>query len=204
MVLITLPRRDDLCTSMCAFVGSAPGRSDVQNYLIVDPDSTSMTSDLSGVLEHGSVVYSTVVCSNKGYLTSSATTDGLTILVDSPSNDNAYVVATSPIYTQYAPQDGYIPTNSLTLRWEGFEEPAGASLLYEARILEEGMARGLANWTRLSSAKMLTVSGLEVSLSPAVHVVEIRAVNLAGAYSDPVPVNFSIMPFPPQDTGIAS
>lgn len=39
-----------------------------------------MTSDLSNSLSHGFKVYSTVMCSNRGGLTSSAYSDGVTIL----------------------------------------------------------------------------------------------------------------------------
>ena len=187
------------------YVGSFPGWSDVQNYLTIylgSSQKTTLTSDMSGVLEHGSVVYSTVICSNKGGLTSLATTDGLTILVEPPYKMNAYAVITSPIQTQYAPRDGYLPSAACTLRWGGFAESAGTSLRYEVRIQEEGMAGGLANWITLSSSKMLTVSELELSLNPAVHVVEVRAVNRAGIHSHSVAVNFSIIPLAPQDTGI--
>ena len=157
-------------------------------------------SDLSAVIEHGTTVYSTVVCSDEGRLTSSATSNGLTILLEPPSSNSAYIDITSPSYTTYSPQDGYVPSSSVTLRWGGFSDSAGTPLLYEARILEEGEAVA-SNWTDVSSAELVTVSDLMVPEYPTVHLVQVRAVNLAGGYSDAVSANFSIVPFSPADSG---
>lgn len=187
---------------MCLFAGTSPGLSDIQNYLpiLIITDENAMTSDLSDSMQHGTTVYSTVVCSNKGGLTTSATTDGLTILTQPPRGEEAIVSVASPTFTQYRPQQGYLPTTAITIYWDGFVEPANTPLEYEVRVLEGGVV-GQTNWTSLSSAKMLTLSELELPENRT-HQVQIRASNSAEMKSEPINVNFAIVSSPPLDTGM--
>ena len=157
-----------------------------------------MTSDLSDSVLHGTTVYSTVVCSNEGALTTSATTDGLTILTQQPHGEEAVVRVASPTFTQYRPQQGYLPTAAITIYWDGFVEPAKTALEYEVRVLEGGVEQ--TNWTSLSSAKMLTLSELELAENMT-HQIQIRASNLADMKSEPINMNFAIVSSPPLDTG---
>ncbi len=155
------------------------------------------------MLEHGNKVYSTVVCSNKGGLTISATTDGLTILNEPPSNENAIAMVTSPTYTTYASREGYVSDDMLTVKWVGFAESAGTGLEYEIRLLEEGEESGVM-WVSVGSATMLSIDQLQVSENITGHVIEIRAVNLGGVVSEPISLNFSLVSTPPSDTGTYS
>lgn len=141
-----------------------------------------------------------MVCSNKGGLITSGTSDGLTILYQTPNNDDAYLGVSSPILTQYTPRQGYLPSNALTLRWDGFAESAGTALEYEVRVLEEGVI-GQGNWTALSSAKMLTLHDLGLPDNATSHMIQIRAVNLGGVVSDFIGFSFAIVSSPPYDTG---
>ena len=159
-----------------------------------------MTSDLSGIIQHGSKVYSTLVCRDQGGLSSSFSTDGLTILLEPPSSTRAYVIITSPLYTAYLPRQGYLPSPALTAVWGGFEDSAGDPLSYEVRIMENG-SLVIANWTDLSSARLLTVSELLLPYHPATHMVEVQARNSAGTYSEIRNTGFSIAPDPPVGTG---
>ena len=59
----------------------------------------------------------------------------------------------------------------------------------------------IANWTDLSSARLLTVSELMLPYHPATHMVEVRARNSAGTYSEIRNTGFSIAPDPPVGTG---
>lgn len=165
---------------------------------ILTPQNTTATSDLS--LRHGARVYSTVVCSNKGGLVSTATTDGLTILYEPPNSTDAYVSITSPAYTQFSPQQGYVPTLAATIRWDGFAESAGTPLEYEVRVLE-GVV-GQANWTGVSFAKMVSIFDLDLSQNVTSHMIEIRAVNLGGVVSDPIRTSIAIISSAPEDTGM--
>ena len=165
------------------------------------PQNTTVTSDLSNLLQHGDVIYSTVICSNKGGLTTFATTDGLTILYLPPNNTDAIALVTSPIYTQYPPRHGYVPTAALTVQWEGFVDSAETALEYEVRVLEEGSIQDEVNWTHLASTRMLSLHQLQVSENVTGHVIEIRASNLGGIVSNPIRTNFSVISSPPHDTG---
>ena len=177
------------------------GLYDVQQFLpirVLSPQNTTATSDLS--LEHGATVYSTVVCTNEGGLTSVATSDGVTILYQAPTSDAAYVSITSPTYTQYSTRQGYLPSPAAVIRWDGFAESALTPLEYEVRVLEGGVV-GQGNWTNVGSAKMLTVQDLDLTENVTSHVVEIRAVNLGGVVSEPVRTRVAVVSVPPQDTG---
>lgn len=165
---------------------------------ILTPQDTTATFNLS--LQHGARVYSTMMCSNKGGLISTATTDGLTVLYEPPSNTYALVSITSPVYTQFRPQQGYIPTSAATIRWDGFAESAGTPLEYEVRILEGGVT-GQTNWTSVSAAKMLTLYDLDLTENTTSHIIEIRAVNLGGVVSEPIRTSIAIVSSIPEDTG---
>ena len=186
----------------CGHVGTRPGSSNVQNYhpISIYPDVVvTATANLSRVLEHGARVYSTVVCFNRGGLASSASSDGVTVLLSPPSSDNAYLSVGSPVYTAYTPQGGYLPSPAVSFGWGGFWEPAGTPLLYQVRVLEGGEA-ALANWTSVSFARTLYVDDLRLPENVS-HTIQIRAVNLGGVASPAVQSTFVIDSSPPEDTG---
>ena len=143
----------------------------------------TMTSDLFGIVQHGSKVYSTLVCRDQGSLSSSFSTDKLTILQEPPSSTRAYITITSPLYTAFLPRQGYFPSPPLTAVWGGLEDRAGDPLSYEVRILENG-SPVVANRTDWSSARLLTVSELMLPYHPETHLVEVQARNSAGTYSE--------------------
>lgn len=180
--------------------GTSPGSSDVQQFLPIASGNTTMTSELSNTLLHGLTVYSTVVCSNRGGLASSAHTDGVTILPQPPTAEGAYISIASPSHTAYPSRRGYLSTSEVTIRWDGFAESANTPLQYEVRVLEGGVSN-YTDWTALSSAKMLSLSDVDVSEN-ASHMIQIRAINLGGVASDSFRASFFIASFPPQDTGM--
>ncbi len=162
-------------------------------------DDTTATSNLSLAVRHGMTVYSTVVCFNRAGLLSSLSTDGVTLLPDPPTSDNAYLSISSPTHTAYSPRQGYLPTAAIILRWDGFEESAGTPLEYQLRVLEGGV-NTLANWTSVSFAKMVSVDQLQL-LENTTHIIQIRAVNLGGVASAAIQSMFAIVSSAPEDTG---
>lgn len=181
-------------------IGTNVGFSDIQQFLPITTNVTTMTSNLSGSVGHGVRVYSTVVCSNQGGLVSSGHSDGVTVLYLHPESEDAYISISSSILLQYSPRDGYLPSSAMTLRWDGFAEPANTALEYEVLVVESGTGEG--NWTALSSIKMLSFSTLHL-MENVSHMIQIRAVNLGGVASNPIGRSFFIVSSPPIDSGAA-
>lgn len=189
-----------MCVCVCG-TGSSPGWRDLQDYLSLQLyNTTSMTADLSAVLRHGDTAYSTLVCVNKGGLSSSLTSNGVTVLLEAPSSDHAHIFISSPQYSAYAPRQGFVMSPYLTVGWDGFVDPASTPLLYEGRVLENRVSDS-SNWTLLSSTKFMIVSDLSLTEYPARHTIQVRAVNMAGDYSAVVQTDFSILSSSPISTG---
>ncbi len=178
-------------------LGSSPGENDIQGYLITSISSGS-SSDLSSITQHGTTVYSTVVCTNGAGLSMTSYSNGVIVLLEPPSSFGAFAYILSSNFTRYEPQGGYIPTDDLTLMWGGFTDAAQAPLVYEVRVNESASLGG--EWMNVGFAKMLILSELELP-GDIRHTVEVRAVNYAGVSSTAVPRDFIILSSPPQDNG---
>lgn len=92
-------------------------------------------------------------------------------------------------------------TDAVIVWWDGFSEWTGTSLLYEVRLLEEGGMGSEVNWTSVSTAKMVSLRGLQVAENTTAHLLQIRALNLGGVASQPISINISIISVAPLDTG---
>ena len=182
--------------SMTYSSGTSPGYTDIQTYVITT-SSYGTSEDLESILTHGTTVYSTVICTNGAGLHTTAQSDGLTILLEPPSNFNAFVYISSPNLTRYEPQSGYIPSDDLALIWGGFSESAQSPLRYELRVSESGVP---GEWNSVGLAKMLTLSDLQLPEGTR-HTAEVRAINYAGVPSLPIQHDFKIVSSLPVDTG---
>lgn len=178
-------------------LGTSPGATDVQGYIITTNSSGSSSDLLGSLTVHGTTVYSTLVCINGAGLSTTSYSNGVTVLLEPPSSFGAFVYISSPNYTQYEPQGGYIPTDDLILTWGGFTDTAQAPLTYEVRLNTSGLA---GEWNNLGFAKMLVLRELRLSENSS-HSIEVRAVNYAGVSSAPIQRDFVILPSPPQDNG---
>ncbi len=178
-------------------LGTSPGEANIQGYSITTNSSGSSDDLISSLIVHGTAVYSTVVCTNRAGLSSASYSNGLTLLLEPPSSFGAFVYISSPNFTKYESQGGYIPTDDLILTWGGFTEAAQAPLLYEVRVNESGLG---GEWNNVGFARMLVLSELELSENTS-HSIEVRAVNYAGVSSAPVQRDFVILSSPPQDNG---
>jgi len=178
-------------------MGTAQGLTDVQSYTVTS-SLNGTTSDLSGTLVHGARVYTTVVCTNKAGLYTTAYSDGVTILTDPPLHSSAYGDISSPDLTVYEPLDGYIPSDDLIFTWDGFIETAGSPLTYEVRVTGSGIPQ---EWNDVGFAKMLILGGLHLPENVS-HTLEVRAVNLAGVASESRTENFTIVSTSPVDSGM--
>lgn len=176
-------------------VGSSLGSEDIEPFNIFPGNATSSTIDLLTPLPNGFTVYSTLICINNAGHHTITYSDGVTILTTPPTSQNAFLFISAPNLTQYDSQAGFIPSSEATFRWGGFEELAGAPLAYEVRLGGVGN-----NWTNVGHIYSLTLADLPLEIFNVTHVVEVRAVNLAGLTSDSMEKNFTIVNVPPQVT----
>ena len=177
------------------FTGSAPGLIDIEPFNIFPGDATSATVDLPTPLSHGFSVFSTVICINNAGRQTVAYSDGVTILTDPPLSRDAFLLISTSNLTQYESRDGFLPSSDVTLIWGGFEEPSGEPLTYEVRLIEAGGA--VSNWTNVGHTYSLMFSDLPFETNFS-HMVQLRAVNLAGLESDSLTSNFTIVTSSPE------
>ena len=168
--------------------------ANVEPFNIYPGNATSATIDLLTPLPHGFTVYSTLICVNNAGHFTVACSDGVTVLTNPPLSDGAFLLVSSPNLTQYESRDGFLPSPDISLLWGGFRESSGAPLAYQVRMTTEGGVVG--NWTSVGHVYSLTLSDLPLEMN-ATHVVEVRAVNLAGLPSNPVAGNVTIIDAPP-------
>ncbi len=160
--------------------------------------TSSHSNDLSPLLRHGTRVYSTVTCTNNDGRHSNAYSDGVTILTNPPNSSLAFAILSSPEMTQYDIILGYLPSNRLTLVWGGFAESADTPLKYQVRVTNS--SHFIGDWENVDFLRQLTLNDIEL-LSNDSHVIQVRAVNLGGLWSDPVNLPFTILDTHPFDTG---
>lgn len=155
-------------------------------------------------MTHGITAYSTVLCTNGAGLQLTAYSDGVTILLDPPSNTSAFAYLSSPTLTKYevlrlaAGDPTYIPSRDLVFRWGGFSDPAGVPLTYEVRVSNSSATQ---EWNGLRFTNMLTLSDLSLP-EEVLHTIGVRALNLAGVPSASLALDFVIATSPPVDTGM--
>lgn len=186
-----------MTASLLLFTGSLPGATDIQPYRVVSNSTTSAHSDdLSPHLSHGTTVYSIVHCLSGAGRYSNAYSDGVTILMNPPNSSSAVVTIDSPEMTQYDIILGYLPSNRLTLYWSGFFDEAGTPLYYQLRVTNSSLT---GSWEDLRALRQISVDQLPSNQSEG--VIQLRAVNLGGVWSEPVNREFIILSTPPLVTG---
>ena len=97
-------------TTHITYMCTSPKASDVQGYSLALTTS-GQSADLSSLLPHGTMVYSTVVCTNGAGLSTQVTSDGLTILVLPPTSSSITLLTSTSLYTVYDVQQGFLPSN---------------------------------------------------------------------------------------------
>ena len=165
--------------------------ADIEPFNVYPGDVTSATVDLLTPLPHGFTAYSTLLCVNNAGHFAAAYSDGVTILTDPPLSDGAFLRVSSPNLTQYEARRGFLPSSDVSLLWGGFRELTGAPLAYQVRISAGGGVVA-GNWTSVGHTHSLTLADLPLEMN-VTHVVEVRAVNLAGLPSNSVAENFTIV-----------
>ena len=171
--------------------GTLPGSSDLHPYTV----SVLPTSQVTlAHLTHGTRTFTTVACTNAAGLHTTASSDGLTILLTPPTSDSAHLAISSPLLTAYAPSGPYLPSGNVTLRWYGFLEPAGTPLSYEVCV-------GGAGCVEVGEALQLMVGGVGGDYPSGEVSVAVTAVNRAGLRSTAVQGRINLQTNPPLDTG---
>ena len=179
-----------ILTLLFFLIGSSPGMANIEPFNVYPGDATMATVDLLTPLPHGFTVYSTLICINNAGHYTVAYSDGVTILTEPPLSNGAFLLVSSPNLTQFESRDGFLPSSEVSLRWGGFREPSGAPLAYQVRITPEGGVVG--NWSNVGHVYSLTLADLPLEVN-ATHLVEVRAVNLAGLPSNSLMENITIV-----------
>lgn len=152
---------------------------------------------MSLVLSHGTKVFGVVYCLNNAGYTSYSESDGITFLTQPPKHELASLNILSPILTLYRSQSGYLPSNSIQLVWNGFEDFSDAPLYYQLRIVESGSLKGPnEGWSDVGSLLQVTLHDINVTNNTQ-HTVQVRAFAVAGLVSEPISATFSVVPSAP-------
>ena len=162
----------------------------------------TIRSAVNNVVMPTSLVFVTVTCINQALLYTTATSDGIVIFSRSPDHANARLtILSSANSTQviYPMMDNFVPTESLTLSWTGFEDLNSSHLNYEYRITESSGAT--EGWIGIGATLQVLLSNLSIAHDQT-HTIEVRATNSAGLTSQPIIENFTVSLEVPVDTGM--
>ena len=186
-----------------SITGTAEGLADLYPHTSTTGTSSQVT--LSHI-PHGTTAITTVTCWNTAGLQLTTSSNGVTVLSTPPINDSAYLIISSPFLSEYQPQNGYLPSPNVTLRWGGFVEPGGSPLAYEVCLGEEEGEEG-ENTTcvEMGIDRALTVDGVGgggvANYEEEGLLVSVTAVNLAGLHSGTVRSRVYFLTEPPETTG---
>jgi hypothetical protein len=182
-------------------LGSSPGSSDIISWMETNATAAN-TTDLSSSLSHGVTLYGVVKCINNAGYSSSSSSDGVTFILQPPNHQLASLTILSPTLTWFESQFGYLPTESLQLVWNGFQDDSGAPLFYQVRIVRSGDHPDIhEGWEDVGELLQVTLNDVSVS-TDIPHIAQIRAYVLIDHISEPVNATFTIVPMIPRwDTG---
>ena len=162
---------------------------------------TQNSSDISSstsIVSHGTRLYSTIICSNQAGRSIQAVSDGVVFLESPPTSSAVTVTITSTTPTLYEPRNGYLPSDSLLVSWNGFVDSSSEPLQYEVRLGPSVGPPGM--WTKVGGAKQLAISNITDS-EGVEHTVEVRAYLMPGLTSNPVVRKFNISTTAPVENG---
>ncbi|XP_078657344.1 uncharacterized protein LOC144903237 [Branchiostoma floridae x Branchiostoma belcheri] len=170
--------------------GLSPGSTELSHFQPTDKLSSSSTN-LTGLIQHGQTVYTTVRCRNAAGLESQAVTDGVTLVTRPPDSAAAELRVTSPSQTPFPAEGGHQSAKEqLRFFWEGFYDEAGIDH-YEISI--SGPNNSSHTWLSagVNGETSATLSGLRLEPQQT-YTVFCRAVNMGGLVSDAVWTNVTI------------
>ena len=133
--------------------GTSPGSCDLVGKTLLSPTSTSVSKVLTEPLKNGQRYFVTVNATNSAGVTTSLTTDGVTVddtppfsgtVIDGPVSDIDYLNG----------------ENDITARWFGFEDLESGTAFYEVALCD---ARNLSScpqpFTGVGNTTNITITG---------------------------------------------
>ncbi|CAH1242187.1 Hypp6494 [Branchiostoma lanceolatum] len=165
-------------------LGYRRGIADLTEFMTSEEQDRSASLDTFGILRHGQKVYVIVRCHNKAGQSSTASSDGVTVVREPPSSDHASLEILSEPVTHFRPRnhEQYRP-DEVEIRWEGFEDDSGISH-YQYMLEGADMSTYWIDvpWKTQNTAKLTSLQ-----LGPGVkYNLSLRAVNFAGLSSQPI------------------
>lgn len=181
--------------------GTYPGETDVQAFKVTE-DFEGTTEDLSTLITHGTVLYSTITCTNQVGLSTTVFSDGITILKQPPVPSFTVLTVESPVDTLlYKAMSGYVPSDSILIQWSGFQDSSFGLLKYQMRLIEMGVTLGMEDdWIEVGLVKQVTLTNVTAAINQK-HSVEVRAYIVPELTSSSVSQGFVISPSHPESTG---
>ncbi|XP_070562336.1 uncharacterized protein [Ptychodera flava] len=176
-------------------VGLSPGSAEIQDFTRSD-ELTHAKVDVSGKVQHGHKLYSTIRCHNYAKLSRKTATNGVTIVTENPSALNAVVEITMAADTHYPSRGNHQPRPDIvSLAWHGFSDLTGISY-YQCKIQRSG--EEVLGWTNVgdSGEHFATLFGLQLK-SYEKYDILLRAVNHLDHGSDDVTAQVTIETEPP-------
>ncbi|XP_022105050.1 uncharacterized protein LOC110986986 isoform X2 [Acanthaster planci] len=171
-------------------VGLEPNLDDIAPWSQSPNATSTITTSLSQTMVEGQRLYVTVTCYNHAGQSSWKSSDGVTIVTESPSALAAVVSVKTLSETQYATRDGYqSQRDSLKASWHGFIDPFGIHF-YQCYLSGPNVS---TTWRPcgFTSESHLDWSGLSL-VDDATYSLSVRAINHAGLISQDVAANFTV------------
>ncbi|XP_022100380.1 uncharacterized protein LOC110984469 isoform X2 [Acanthaster planci] len=170
-------------------VGSEPKLDDIIPWSQSPNATSTITTSLSQIMVEGQSMYATVICYNHNGQSSWKSSDGVTIVTESPSALAAVVSVKTLPETQYTSQGYQSQRDSLKASWDGFIDPIGIQS-YQCFLSGPNIS---TSWRPCGSTSEthLDWSGLSL-LDDATYSLSVRAISHAGLISEAVSVNFTV------------
>ncbi|XP_066300263.1 uncharacterized protein [Branchiostoma lanceolatum] len=165
-------------------LGYRRGIADLTEFMTSEGQDRSASLDTFGILRHGQKVYVIVRCHNKAGQSSTASSDGVTVVREPPSSDHASLEILSEPVTHFRPRNHeQYRLDEVEIRWEGFEDDSGIS---HYQYMLEG-ADMSTHWIDVPWKTQNTAKLTSLQLGPDVkYNLSLRAVNFAGLSSQPI------------------
>ncbi|KAI8485724.1 hypothetical protein Bbelb_365580 [Branchiostoma belcheri] len=165
-------------------LGYRRGIADLTEFMPAEGQKRSASLDTLGILRHGQKVYFIVRCHNKAGQSSTASSDGVTVVRDPPGVDHASLEILSEPVTHFRPRnhEQYRP-DEIEISWDGFEDQSGISH-YQYMLEGTEMATQWIDipWKTQNTAKL---TGLQF-VPGEMYTLSLRAVNFAGLSSQSI------------------
>ena len=175
--------------------------SDIQDYTLSFETFINVTT-LYDLLTHGDIMYTTVTCLNRAGYTTSAVSDGLTLVTIPPANQTAGIIVYNPVLTDCPAREEFVSSDSVQFVWNRFGDSSVAPHYYQIKIVKNGELSDSVEWKDVGSLKQITITDLSSLPVDIAHMVMIRAYAVEGLYSGPISQSFTIISSPPVVKGI--